>query len=251
MKKGKRVLSIALPILSVCLIAVLWGVAAFFTDDGLVIPKISETFFALFELLKSADFYGALFSTLLRSLVAFTVSYALAFLTALLSYKSENAKKFLSPLITIVRTLPTVAVVLLLVLWTDSKIAPIVVTTLVVFPMMHGELSVALFGIDKDALTMCRVYGVSKKDRFFKVILSGIAPHMILSVGTGFTLNLKLMVAAEVLASTARSLGYLLNTSKIYFETATMTAIVLVTLLIGLLVDGVFTILSKKAGKYL
>ena len=70
------------------------------------------------------------------------------------------------------------------------------------------------------------------------------------TAGSGFSLNLKLMVAAEVISQTAYSIGYMLNTSKIYFEVATMIALVLVTVAIGLIIEGVFSFLSKKAGKW-
>ena len=251
MGKREKILNLILPIFSILTIVFFWSVAAIAVGDGLILPSVKETFAALFDLLLSEKFYSALLSTLLRSLIAFSVSFALAFFTAFLSYKYKYAKKFLAPVITIIRTLPTIAVVLLLVVWTNSKVAPVIVTTLVVFPTMHSELSVAFGGIDEDALVMCKVFSVGKKDRFNKVVLPQIAPYLISSVGSGLTLNLKLMVAAEVLASTARSIGYLLNTSKIYFETATMTALVIFTLLIGLIVEGVFSFLSKKAGKFL
>ena len=251
MQKKDRLLSAVLPIFSVGLIVVLWIISAVIVGDGMILPSIEGTFVALIDLLKSAKFYTALLSTLLRSFVAFVISYALAFITALLSYKYKTAKRLLVPVITIVRTLPTIAVVLLLVVWTNSKVAPVIVTTLVVFPTLLSEFTVAFSGIDGKVLTMCEVFKVSRRDRLFKVILPTLSPSLISAVGFGFTLNLKLMVAAEVLSSTARSLGYLMNKSYIYFETATLTALVLITLIIGLVVDGVFSILSKKAGKFL
>ena len=251
MGKTGKILNLILPILSILLIAVLWTVSAVVVGDGLILPSLSETFGALVGLIKSEGFYTAFFSTMIRSVVAFSISFALAFIAALVSYKYIYAKKFLAPIITIVRTLPTIAVVLLLVVWTNSKIAPVIVTTLVVFPTMYGELSVAFGGIDKDALEMCKVFNVGKKDRFFKVVLPQTAPYFIAAAGSGLTLNIKLMVAAEVLASTARSMGYLLNTSKIYFETATMMALILFTLVVGLIIEGAFSLLSKKAGRFL
>ena len=72
-------------------------------------------------------------------------------------------------------------------------------------------------------------------------------PQLLRSAGSGLSLNVKLMVAAEVLAQTGRSLGYLLNTSKVYLETATMIALVLVSVALGLIVEGVFGLLARSA----
>ena len=163
-------------------------------------PTVGETVAALLGLFKSAEFYVAYFNTLLRSVIAFFISFTLAFIFAFSAYKSEKARRALKPLIVIIRALPTIAVVLLLVLWTSSKIAPIIVTMLVVFPTLYNNLYAALMGIDKDLNEMCKVFGVSEKKRLKKVVFPQIAPEFISAAGAGLTLNLKLMVAAEVLA---------------------------------------------------
>ena len=96
---------------------------------------------------------------------------------------------------------------------------------------------------------MCKVFGVSGKKRLKKVVFPQIAPEFISAAGAGLTLNLKLMVAAEVLSQTARSMGYLLNTSKIYFEISAMLALVLVTVVTGLMIEWAFAFMAKKAVK--
>ena len=218
-------------------------------DSEYILPSVGDTFIAAFRLLKSEEFYVAFFSTFLRSVLAFLISYVLAALTAALSYKFQNAERLLSPLITIIRALPTIAVVLLLIVWTNSKVAPVIVTMLVVYPTLYTGLLNALKGIDKDLNEMCKVFGVSKKNRVFKVVLPQIAPAFITSAGAALTLNLKLMVAAEVLSQTAKSMGYLLNTAKIYFEISTMIALVVFTVITGLIIEVVFGIWAKKAVK--
>ncbi|MBR5388492.1 MAG: ABC transporter permease subunit [Clostridia bacterium] len=249
MKKTEKVLNFALPLITVGIIIALWAAAASAADNEYVLPTVSATFKKAFELFKSAKFYSAFFSTLIRCVVAFLLSYALAFAAAYFSYKSKYAERALSPFIAIVRTLPTIAVVLLLTVWVNSKVAPVIVTMLVVFPTLFDNLYSALCGIDKDIGEMCKVFGVKKKDRLFKVVIPEIAPEFIRAAGAGLSLNIKLMVAAEVLSQTANSMGYLLNTAKIYFEISTMIALVLFTVAVGLIVESVFRFLSKKAAK--
>ncbi len=249
MKTRDKVLNIALPLTSVALIVILWVAAAFAVNSEYILPNVGETFAALFELFKSAEFYRAFFGTLFRSLIAFLISFILAFFVALAAYKSQKAKRFFTPIIIIVRALPTIAVVLLLVVWTNSKVAPVIVTMLVVFPTLYNNLYAALCGIDTELNEMCKVFGVEGKKRLKKVVFPQVAPEFITSAGSGITLNLKLMVAAEVLSQTARSMGYLLNTSKVYFEISTMLALVLITVVTGLAIELVFGLWAKKAVK--
>ena len=249
MKKTEKILNITLPIATVGIIVALCAAAASAVDSEYILPTVSDTLKGAVELLKDAKFYSAFFSTLLRSIVAFAVSYIFAFLAAYLSYKNGYARRALMPFITIVRTLPTIAVVLLLVIWTNSKVAPVIVTMLVVFPTLFDNLYAALCGIDEDLNEMCKVFGVGKKDRVFKVVVPQVLPEFISAAGAGIALNLKLMVAAEVLSQTANSMGYLLNTAKIYFEISTMIALVLFTVITGLIIESLFKFFSKKAAK--
>ena len=253
-KTQNRVLNISLPVITVAAILLLWAAAAMIADKD-YLPSVGETFIAAAKLItgagayESAVFYRAFFGTLFRSVIAFLISFALAFVAAFSAYKSENAKRALKPLIVIIRALPTIAVVLLLVLWTNSHVAPVIVTFLVVFPTLYNNLYAALCGIDKELNEMCKVFGVENKKRLKKVVFPQIAPEFVSAAGAGLTLNLKLMVAAEVLAQTARSMGYLLNTSKAYFEYPTMLALVLVTVVTGLIIEWAFAFIAKKAVK--
>lgn len=249
MKTRDRVLNIALPLITVAVIVLLWSAAALAVDSEYILPTVGETVTAFFGLFESAEFYRAFFGTLLRSVIAFLISFLLAFITAFAAYKSEKARKALKPLIVIIRALPTIAVVLLLVVWTNSFVAPVIVTMLVVFPTLYNNLYAALSGIDKDLNEMCKVFGVAGKKRLKKVVFPQVAPEFISAAGAGLTLNLKLMVAAEVLSQTARSMGYLLNTSKVYFEISTMLALVLVTVITGLIIEWAFAFTAKRAVK--
>lgn len=251
MSKGKweKISGILLPVISVALLLAVWSVTASAVGNGYVLPSVSETVSAVFDCFSRAEFYSALFGTLVKSVIAFAVSYLLALFTAVLSVKSGTAEKLLSPVIIIVRALPTIAVALLLTVWTSSRVAPVVVTTLVVFPTLHENIFSALKNIDGELTETCAAFGVDKKTTLKKVIFPQIAPPLISAAGSGLTLNLKLMVAAEVLSHTARCLGYMLNTAKVYFETAEMMALVLITVVIGLIIGSAFAFASKKAVK--
>ena len=249
MKTYEKILNFVLPVVTVAIIVCAWAVAAKATANSLIMPTVSETFAKTFSLFSSKEFYAAYFGTLLRTLAAFAFCFAVALATAILSYKYELAERALLPLVVIVRVLPTVAVVLILVLWTNSRTAAIAVTSLVVFPTLYENLYASFKRIDDDLIEMCKVFGIKRRKVFSKVILPSVAPDAIAAAGAGITLDLKLMVAAEVLAHTPASLGFLLNTSKEYFETAEMTALVLITVVTGLLIGLIFWRLSAKARK--
>ena len=58
------------------------------------------------------------------------------------------------------------------------------------------------------------------------------------------------MVAAEVLSATVKSVGNLLNYASYNGEMAQMLAIVLITVILGVVIEAIFNALSKKAGEW-
>lgn len=248
--KNNKLLNLIAPLISILCIVVLWIVLALVVNNKYLMPGFFTTVKECFRLFTIGEFYHALFGTLLRSIIAFLVAFFLALCLAVLTYRKPKLTSFISPVISIIRVLPTIAIVLIVLVWTSSFIAPIIVTFLVVFPTLFLNVKSALDGVDKEQLEMLKVFNVCKKQVLKKVIFPQIAPPIILAMGAGLALNIKLMVAAEVLSYTINSIGNLLQLSKVYDQMATMMALVLVTVIIGLLIEWVFTFISKKVGKW-
>lgn len=251
MKERKdKLLNLILPFISVLSIFVLWAVASKEIGSEYILPSVTDTFSALIGLFKEPSFYASLLGTLTRSLIAFSISFALAFIFAVLAITFKYFERIIAPVISFLRALPTIAVVLLLLFWTNSKVAPVIVTLLVVLPTCYTYIKTAFESVDKTTVEAGLVDGANKKQAFLRVTLPQALPAVYSAVGSGFSLNLKLMVAAEVLSATANSLGYMLNVSKAYFEIATMIALVVITVIIGCTIEFLFNALSKKAGKW-
>lgn len=249
-KKQEKLLNFIIPIISILTLLLLWIIVALAIDNQYLLPSFSLTISTFFNLFTYSEFYIALLGTLSRSIIAFLISFILALILALISEKYKGAERFFAPIISIIRVLPTIAVVLLLLVWTNSFIAPIIVTFLVVFPTLYLNVKNALASIDHDQIEMCKVYSVDKKKILFKVELPQIMPPLIWAIGAGLSLNLKLMVAAEVLSFTANSIGNYLSLAKVYEQMPTMMALVLVTVMFGLMIEWLFSYLSKKAGRW-
>ncbi len=246
MKNANRTLNFILPFLTIFALLVIWSVASSAVGSEYILPNIGQTLKALFELLKSKEFYVSFAMTFLRSIIAFAISFALAFILAFLKSRRPIFGKIIDPVISILRALPTIAIILLLLFWTSSKIAPIIVTMLVVLPTSYTHLSSAFDGIEKGSVEAGKVDGANDKQLFSFIEFPQIAPAFYQAIGSGISLNFKLMVAAEVLAQTAKSIGYLLNVSKVYFEIAQMMALVLVSVAVGMIIEFVFNKISQK-----
>ena len=173
----------------------------------------------------------------------------ISFILAYCSSKKVWAEKLILPIISITRTLPTIAIAWLILFWTNNQIAPVVITMLVVLPTSYTQIKSALDSVNKTSIEAGKVDGSGWINLFFKIEFPQIASDVFSVIGSGLALNLKLMVAAEVLTATIKSLGNMINLAS-PFEVAKTIALSIVVLILGLLVEFLFNGLSKKAGRW-
>ncbi len=250
MQKKDRILNLILPIITIGCILFLWSVMAVAVNSEYILPSVADTFFALINIFGQVKFYTAFAFTLLRSIIAFTISFVIAGVCAFLAHKSKRAERVVLTVMSVLRALPTISIVLLLLFWTNSQIAPIIVTMLVVMPTTYTHLKSALESVDKTAVEAGLVDGAGKLQCFLRVEFPQIVPAVYSAIGSGVSLNFKLMVAAEVLSVTVKSMGNLLNDAKFGFEIANMLALVITTVAFGIIIEFVFNKLSKKTGEW-
>lgn len=250
MKKLNKLLNLILPLFSIGFMVTVWAVVAKVEDNHFIVPTVSQTVEEFFALFAQKKFYRALGFTILRSLAAFSISFLLSAILAYFASKSRIAEKLILPFIATFRALPTIAIAWLLVFWTNSQVAPVVITTLVVMPTSYTHVKGALESIDVTTIEAGKVDGANKLNLFFRIELPQIAPDLCSITGSGIALNIKLMVAAEVLGATVKSIGTMLNMANYSFEVATTLALTTVVLLLGLAVEFIFNALSKKAGAW-
>ena len=248
LNKCNKILNLILPIVTILVLISIWLVGALIVEEAIILPTPKATFVRMFELLGEGKFWQNLISTIGRSLIAFLLSFILGLALAICIKFSKISRPIISIIVSIIRAMPTIAVVLLLLLWTNSRVAAVVVTMLVVLPTVFSSMQEALNKIDGDIIAMLKLYNVSKKDMFFKYILPIILPSTIKTIGSGIALNIKLIVASEVIAGTAMSIGNMMNEAKIYFETAELFAIVIFVLIISVTIELVFAKIAEKVG---
>lgn len=243
-------LSAALCVLSLAALVVAWAIAYAAEGNDLVVPSVGATFLQLGKLLGEAAFWKALLKTLLRALAAVAISFALAAVCVILGALYAPIKAFFAPVIAVFRVVPTMAVTLILILAFPRSYVPIIVTSLVMFPLFYAQISAAADGVDKGLLQMAAAYGVGKRARITKIILPQIAPNIIFQLGTQISFAIKLTVSAEVLANVVKGIGGMMQTANYWLEIARLAALTLVSVAVGLLVELAFFIVSKTAFKW-
>lgn len=246
MQKNAKILkNAAYPVAVIAIVLVIWYFAAIAADSEFILPAPFSTLHRLAVVLGEQRFWSAFGATLARSVFAFAVSLAGALVLAFISYFFKPLGRFLSPLVSVLRALPTMAVVLLLVIWAGGRKAPVIVALMVLLPTLYAAIAEALDNVDRDVLDMAKIDGASRFTLTFRFCMPLIAPLASRSVAAAVSLGVKLTVAAEVLASTTNSIGMLMQLSRIYFEVADLIALTVITVAAALILEKiVYSLLS-------
>lgn len=231
------VVNLLFPLVTVLVMIAVYAIAAAVVGESLVMPKISEIVFAVGALLKSADFYKSLAFTLLRSLGAFAAAFVVGGALGIAASRLKLLQKALAPLMTFLRSVPTMAVIFLLTLWFRSIFAPVIVAFTVLMPIIYSQTTAMLSSLDDGIFEMCKVYKVPKKKVLTKFVLPQTLPQIADFSAGNLSFGVKLVIAGEALAQTADSLGGTLNLANIYIDTARLFAVTLLAVTVCFIVE--------------
>ena len=234
---------------AIAFLIVVWLVAYLIVGNELLIPNFVDSLKAGGKLFISAAFWRGLGMSMLRVLIAFGISFALALVFAVIAYMYPSFGGFLAPIVSALRSLPVLAVLLILLSFLGVGEAPIAVAFLSLFPMLYTGILAALSGIDKQLLEISRVYGASFWGRVGRVYLPLTAPYVLREAGGALSFAIKLVVSAEVLANTAKSLGGMMQEAKIYAEIPQLFALVGVSFVVGLVLELAMNIVALQVEK--
>lgn len=246
----KKVLSRLIPLWISLGVLLLWWVVALLIGVELILPTPYVAVRETIDLLKDSSFWIALGATLWRSAFSFVVSFFIALLLAILSSLSSICSKIAGGILSIVRSIPTMSVILLLLIWTKPSGAPIFVAAIVICPTLYSAFYASIQGVDAKLKEMCKLYRVPKQEQIKKLYLPAMSEGIFEGTASGFSLNLKLVIAAEALALTKSSIGGMMQSAKVWLETGQLMAITLVAVLLGIASEWLIRQIGKAVMKW-
>ena len=246
----KTLTNILYPVFVVLLILLFWQIAAWRIGVDLILPTPTEAFLQLRIYLGKTEFWTSVGWSLLRSLESFLLGFAIALVLAILSYLSDIGRKLIQPWMALVRAVPTMAVILILILWLSPSNAPIVVSVIVISPTLYTAFLSGLDQIDLRLVEMADVYRIPKKQRILKMYLPLMSPVLWEQSASGMSLNLKLIIAAEALAQSAQSIGKLMQYAKIALETEKLFALTITAVILSFLLEYSIRFVGKKCVRW-
>ena len=223
-----------------------WLIAYFCIGNSSLVPAPWASAKEFGVLFASGGFWRGFFATMARVFLAFGISFVLAVIFAVIAYLYPSFAGIFTPIVSAFRSLPVLAIVLILLSILGAGATPVAVAFLSLFPMLYTGILTALLAIDKHYIQISRVYGASWWMRVRKVYLPLSAPSVLREAGGAISFALKLVVSAEVVAMTAKSLGGMMQDAKAWGEIPQLFALVVLVFIVGLVLELVITAIAEK-----
>ena len=242
--------------LGVIFVTLLWIVLSLsFDRNGAIFPSPLLTFQKFFELLGDSYTYACLAHTLARMGIGFGISFIFAFVLGILAGNHPSMYHFLKPLIVVLRSIPTVALVFLFVVLITPRDAPILIVTIICFPILFEGFVGGISNVDKQYIEAAQIDGASYFSRIAFVKLPLAMPYIVVAMVSSFALSFKIEIMAEAMTGYTRNgLGNVIAFAKGDAEDATpMVTVfayalfaVLLMLIVSLIQELVTAWLKKK-----
>jgi NitT/TauT family transport system permease protein len=234
---------------AIALVLVIWEVIAASGWKKLIFPAPGPTLANLWDQLGTGLLWHAIGTTLYRALIGFVLALVIGAVVGAVVSRVRPLRAAVGSLLTGLQTMPSIA-------WFPFAIILFGLTTqAIMFVIVLGAApSVAnglIAGVDYTPPLLLKaghMMGLRKLSLYRHVIIPASLPAFVAGLKQGWAFAWRSLMAGELLVVIANqpSLGVLLQTDQDQSDMASATAIIIVILVIGIVVDSVFSTADRS-----
>ena len=214
--------------------------------DGheVIIPSIKSTILSLITITTDKSFVSIMCATLLRSLISFLISFTLALGLGVIGSISMTVYNLMIPMLAFLKAVPTMAVIMLALIWLSNDSAPVLIGFIIVFPILYESVLAGVLNVNPKIVEMARLYKVKKWTVIKDIYIPNILMNVNGVVSSALGLNLKVVIAGEVLGQPKYSIGSALQLEKMYLNTSGVFAWIIIIVISVVILEKLIKLLN-------
>ena len=210
-----------------------WQLAAMTVNLPVLLASPADTVVRLVQLVPTAAFWRSVLFTLGHIVLGYALAAAAGILLAALAHRLAPVADLLSPLMSVLRSVPVASFVIAALIWVPSKRLSLLIVAVIVLPVVYAGTLDGIRQIDPRLREMARVFRVSRWGRLRAVDLPAALPSIASALSVSIGLAWKSGVAAEVIGIPGGSVGEKLYKAKVYLATPDLFAWTLAIVLVS------------------
>lgn len=253
LKKRKRdkIFIISFQIGIILLFIVIWQILA---DLGIINTFISsspkQVVNTIIMLHNTNNLYNHIWITFYETIISFSIGTILGILVATILWWNEKIAKIVDPYLTVLNSLPKVALGPIIIIWCGAGMKSIIFMSLLI-SLIITIINVyqGFISIDKLKIKLMQSFGANKLQIYTKLLLPGTFANIISTLKINISMSLIGVIMGEFLVS-KEGIGYLIMYgSQVFNLNLVMSGIVILMIfsyLLYLIVNSLEKILVKK-----
>lgn len=233
------------PLLAVVIVLVAWQLLYLSGwKPSYVLPDPATVFGRLGELLVTPAFWLGVMTTMSRAVFGFAVALAIGTILGAAVARSKVLRSAIGSLLSGLQTMPSIAWFPLAILFFGlTEQAILFVIILGAAPSIANGLISGIDDVPPQLVRAGHTLGARGFNMLRFVILPAALPTYVSGLRQGWAFAWRSLLAGELLVTISQvtALGVLLSNSRNFADAPTMLAVMIVILIIGMIVDGVFS----------
>ncbi|WEX76018.1 ABC transporter permease subunit [Sinorhizobium numidicum] len=228
------------------IVILVWEIAA---RVGWISPNVmaapSSVVKAFLRLFASGELFENIGVSTLRALSGFAVGGSIGLVFGLANGLSTLSRDVTDTTLQMVRNIPHLALIPLVILWfgIDEEAKLFLVALGVFFPIYVNTL-LGIQSVDPQLVEMGRIYGMSRRELFFRVILPGALPAIFVGLRYALGIMWLTLIVAETIAASS-GLGYMAMQAREFLLIDVVVLSILIYALLGKLADSLARLLER------
>ena len=251
--KKIRIKKILVHFTQVLIIIILIGIWELLANNNIINTFLYSSPSKIINTIKNMFYDNSLFNhigiTLYEIIISFIISVSLSIIIASILWWKDFLAKIFEPFLTILNSLPKVALGPLIIIWAGASIKSIIIMSIMISIFITIiNLYQAFISTNPNFITLLKSFKATKKDIFFKVILPSNKENIICALKINLSMNFIGVIMGELLVS-KNGLGYLIMYgSQVFNINLVITSIVILAIL-SFLLYYLINFLEKKLSK--
>lgn len=205
--------------------------------------KIIET---IISLQQNYNLFSHIFTTIFETLIAFILGISLGFIIAILLYEFKTIAKIIDPFLTMLNSLPKVALGPIIIIWTGANTKSIITMALLInliisiITIYNGFLNTDIYKIK-----LLKSFKANKFQILTKVVIPSSYSTIISSLKINISMSLIGVITGEFLVS-KKGLGYLIIYGTQIFNLNIVMSGIIILIFISFILYEIMGLIEKR-----
>lgn len=199
------------PLIGICALFLIWYfVCRMEIVSAYVLPSPEKVWISFLKMVNTGELWRDISVSFLRVVKGFSIAFFLAFVLGMFRILFPGDSVYYEYIVQFFRNVPPLSMIPLLILWCGiGETTKTVIIVLASFFPMYLNIVKGFTGCDPKLLEVGDMFGYSKKQKFFKIILPYAMADILVGMRIGLGYSWRAIIGAEMVAAST-GLGHLI-----------------------------------------